>query len=143
MATTYTTFETYPLEIAGITSQYNSRIKAIEDFIIDDMALTGTDVEIATILPYFIFWYFCQNEVTTVTAKTGETFQIQKTSIPDVSRQVQNWDIGVDKLRSALGITPDVLRSYHSLTLAERIHSFIENAGITMNEKYLLKISWL
>jgi hypothetical protein len=147
MASTYTTFLTYPLEIVGITSEYNTRITAIENFVISDMALTGVAegviASVAAILPYFVFWYFCQNEATIITAKTGENAQIQKTSIPALNKQIQNWDIGVDKMRTALGITIDVLESYHGLTLAERIHSFLESEGITINEKYLSKISWL
>jgi hypothetical protein len=142
MALTYTSFQTYPTEIAGITSEYNSKIAAVESFVVEDMAAVGVTVDSA-ILKYFVYWYFCQQAVTNVTAKAGETLTISKTSIPAIDMQIQNWNTGVDKLRVACGITSEILKSYYRLTLAERMHSFLESAGITINEKYISKISWL
>jgi len=142
MALTYTTFQTYPLEIAGITSEYNAKITAIENFVIEDLAYSGDAADVSAILKYFVFWFFCQSQVTTITAKTGETIQIQKTSIPALDMQIQNWNTGVDKLRTVFEITDEILDSMTGMTY-EKIHSLVEATGKTVNEKYLSKRSIL
>jgi hypothetical protein len=98
MALTYTDFQTYPTDIAGIDSTYNAKIAAIEAFIVEDMQYDGDAVDVGAILKYFAYWYLCHDQISTVTAKTGENIQIQKSSIPSFIKQVQAWDLGVEKL---------------------------------------------
>jgi hypothetical protein len=119
MALNYLTFQTYPLQITGITSEYNSKITAIENFVKSDMAAVGVTVTDA-ILSYFVFWFFCQDTQTSVFAETGENSQVKEFSTPEIFKQVQAWNIGVEKLRTVL-----------------------EATGKTVNEKYLSKRSLL
>ena len=114
----YTTFKEYPLQIIGITSEYNPKIAAIENFVIADMAYSGDIEDLSEILPYFVFWCFCKDAQTTVFVETGENAQVKEFSHPEIFKQIQAWNIGVIKL-SAL----------------------ISSTGETVNEKYLSKIS--
>lgn len=144
MALNYNTFQVYPFEIDGITSEYNSKITAVETFVKSDMAATGVTVTDA-ILSYFVYWFLLQDASITVTIKTGETASISKTSYPSFEKQIQNWNIGVDKLRVLCGITDEALLSYEYGMTRDyvRIHEIITAAGITINEKYLSKRSLL
>jgi hypothetical protein len=120
MVLTYSSFQTFPLQIVGITSDYNAKIQAIENFVIADLAYSGEASDISAILPYFVFWFFCQDTQTTVFVETGENSQVKEFSTPEIFKQVQAWNIGVDKLRTVL-----------------------EATGKTINEKYLSKRSLL
>jgi len=147
MALTYTDFQTYPTDIADINSQYNAKIAAVEAFVVEDMAANGVTVSSA-ILKYFVFWYLCQSQVTTITAKTGENLPISKNSIPDVSMQVQNWNTGVEKLRALCGITDEEIEAsknsyYGYYPENEIIETLLSSSDVTINENYLSKRSML
>lgn len=143
MATTYTAFTTYPLEITGITSDYNSKIAAIEAFVLSDMEYSGEASELTAILPYFIYWFFLQDKVTDATAQGGENMPILKDSQPDILKQIQNWNTGVKMLRAIFGITDEKLNALTGMTMGEKIHAFVLGSGKTINEKYLSKRSIL
>jgi hypothetical protein len=138
----YTTFQAYPLQIVGITSDYNAKITAIENFIIADLAYSGTAGDVTEILPYFVFWFFCQDAQTTVFTETGENSQVKEFSTPEILKQVQMWNLGVEKLRTLFGITDEAL-SLTAGTMAEKIHALVLGSGKTVNEKYLSKRSLL
>jgi len=143
MALNYTSFQSFPLQVIGITSDYNAKITAIENFVKSDMAPVGVTVTDA-ILSYFVFWFFCQDATTTVAVETGENSQVKEFSTPEIFKQVQAWNIGVDKLRVLCGITDDnIIWLGNSMTTAEKIHHLVLAAGITINEKYLSKRSLL
>lgn len=138
----YTTFQSYPLQIVGITSDYNAKITAIENFVIADLAYSGTAGDVTEILPYFVFWFFCQDAQMTVFVETGENSQVKEFSTPEILKQVQMWNIGVEKLRTLFGITDEAL-SLAAGTMAEKIHALVLASGETVNEKYLSKRSLL
>lgn len=148
MALSYLTFQTYPLQIVGITSEYNAKITAIETFVKSDMAAVGVTVTDA-ILSYFVFWFFCQDATTTVAVETGENSQVKEFSTPEVFKQVQAWNIGVDKLRALCGITDEEIETrigYSSNAYfpeSEAIKAIILGTSITINQKYLSKRSLL
>jgi hypothetical protein len=143
MALSYLTYQTYPLQITGITSEYNSKITAIETFVKSDMAAVGVTVTDA-ILSYFVYWFFCQDATTTVTPESGENSQVEEFSTPEIFKQVQAWNIGVDQLRVLCGITDDnIIWLGNSMILSQKIHHLVSAAGITINEKYLSKRSLL
>jgi hypothetical protein len=142
MALTYLNFKEFPTEIEGITSDYNSKITAVESFVISDIAAVGVTVSDA-ILSCFVFWFICQDAATTATIKTGETSPIAKTYMHDYSKQIQAWNYGVDQLIKLLAIPDTVLKGSNYLRLSERIHYYLEGEGVAINENYLSKISWL
>ena len=147
MALSYLTYQTYPLQITGITSEYNSKITAIETFVKSDMAAIGVTVTDA-ILSYFVYWFFCQDATTTVTPESGENSQVKEFSTPEIFKQVQAWNIGVDKLRVLCGITEEEIETtkssyYGYYPESEIIESILSGTAITINEKYLSKRSLL
>lgn len=139
MALNYTNFLQFPLQIVGINSDYNSKITAIENFVVSDLAYSGLAGDITAILPYFVFWYFCQDAITTAAVESGENLQVKEFSEPAMDKQIQNWNTGVKMLRAVFGITDELLASMSGLTNAEKMHSIVEATGKTVNEKYLSK----
>jgi hypothetical protein len=147
MALNYLTFQTYPLDIAGIDSQYNAKITAIETFVKSDMGAVGVTVTDA-ILSYFVYWFLCQDKVTDLTVQGGETMPILKDSQPEIIKQVRAWNLGVDKLRSICGVTDEIvnerwIQPYTGLSLNEFFKSILDSASITINQNYLSKRSLL
>ena len=142
MVLTYSSFQTFPLQIVGITSDYNAKIQAIENFVIADLAYSGEASDISAILPYFVFWFFCNDTTTTVFVETGENSQTKEFSTPETIKQVTAWNIGVEKLRTVFEITDDAIE-LASGTMTEKIHSLVLATGKTINEKYLSKRSLL
>ena len=139
----YLTFQSFPLQIIGITSDYNAKITAIENFVISDIAYSGLAGDLTNILPYFVFWYFCDDASTSVFVEAGENGQTKEFSYPEVFKQVYAWNLGVEKLRTLLGITDEDIALIESGTLSEKIHSLVLSSGRTLNEKYLSKRSLL
>lgn len=138
------TFKSYPLQIVGISSDYDSLISEVEAFVVADMAYTG-EANFESILPFFVFWALCQNAVTTIFAETGENTQIKEFSEPAMTKQIVNWNTGVSMLRAALGITDTAISDldYSGMTLKERLQYLIDQAGISINLNYLSKRSIL
>jgi hypothetical protein len=142
MALTYLSFQSFPLQIVGISSDYNAKITAIENFVISDLAYSGDAEDLTAVLPYFVFWFFCQDAQTTVFSETGENSQVKEFSNPETYKQERAWNIGVEKLRTLFGITDEAL-SMAAGTMAEKIHALVLGSGKTVNEKYLSKRSLL
>ena len=114
MALTFNNFKTYPIEIIGITADYNARITAIETFVLSDLEYSGEASDLNAILPYFVFWYFCQDRTTVVTAQTGENSQVQKEfSTPEIFKQVQAWNLGVKKLQTLIDANEETVNVYY------------------------------
>ena len=143
MALTYQSFQTYPLQIEGIDSSFDSLISEIEAFVISDLAYSGDADDLTAILPYFVFWFFCQNCTSSANAMTGENSQVKELSEPVMFKQVNNWNTGVNMLRVLFGVTEDLLCDYLSSPLHVRIHELVLASGKTVNEKYLSKRSLL
>ena len=149
---TYEDFLNFPLQIVGIdlsqtvgettTYVYDSKISKINEFVIDEMAYSG-DEDLTDILPYFVFWFFCQDAATTVFAETGENIQVKKFTTPSMDKQIKNWNTGVDKLRAILGITDTLIDEQIQGTLKEKIQSILDENDISININYLSKRSSL
>jgi hypothetical protein len=142
MAITYLTFKTFPLEIEGITSEWDTQITAIKNFVVSDMAAVGVTVSDA-ILSYFVYWFLCQEASTTVTAETGETAPISKTTYPDFTKQIRAWNLGAISLRTAFGITQTILDNRIEINDTEKIKAILLGSELSVNQKYLSKISLL
>lgn len=94
----YSNFESYPIQIVGITSDYDDFIQEIADFILADMGYSGNASDLDSVLPYFVFYNFCQEQQSTVVAKTGESSQVKEFSNISLTKQINAWNIGVAKL---------------------------------------------
>ena len=73
MALTYTAFQKFPLQIVGIDADYNAKITAIEEFVIADLAYSGTASDITSVLPYFVFWFFVKTKQQLFLPKRAKT----------------------------------------------------------------------
>jgi hypothetical protein len=113
MALTFNDFETYPIEIIGITAYYNARIAAIETFVLSDLEYSGESSDLSTILPYFVFWYFCQDATTTVFVETGENSQVKEFTQPEIFKQVQAWNLGVKRLQTLIDANEETVNEYY------------------------------
>jgi len=142
MALTYSNFLSFPIQIVGVNSDYNAKITAIENFVVSDLAYSGTASDLTAILPYFVFWFFC-NDTTTTVVESGENGQVKEFSYPETIKQETAWNIGVDKLRTVFGITDDGLAELVSGSLSDKIHALVLASDKTVNEKYLSKRSRL
>lgn len=152
MSVTHADFEKYPLQIAGIGKSegtgeskvyiYDKLLSEIKDFVVLNMSYTGT-VNIDNVLPYFVFYFFNQEYLTTVTANNGENIKIDKVSQPAIYKQIWAWNTGVDLLRGLFGITDQLINERTELFECEKIHAIVEGLGISINEHYLNKIRML
>jgi len=93
----YSNFETYPIQIIGINESYNSELKAIEQVVVDEIGYSGEADDLIPILPYFVFFKFCENRASEVTTK-GEMLQVAEFSMPSVLSQIRAWNIGAKLL---------------------------------------------
>ena len=94
----YTQFLKYPVRISGINESYNDELTAIEDFVKSDIDYSGESSDIEPLLPYFVFFKFCENKRSEVTATNGEQTQIAEMTVPSVDAQIRVWNIAVEKL---------------------------------------------
>lgn len=148
MSLNYQSFLKYPIKINGIDSTYDSYIKDIEDFLIADLAYSGTASDLDDILPYFTFFLLCQDKNSTVDANVGESTQVKEFTEASTTKQIKAWNIGVDKLRVILEITQNEIDNIRRLSKGfysecDAIEMLLSDLGISINEKYLSKISLL
>lgn len=152
MALTHDDFMIYPLQIVGIDLSvpgegegtediyiYDEKIQYIEKFVVEDMSYSGEASDVSAILPYFVYWFFLQNETSMSVVNAGENYQVKEFTEPSILKQVKNWNTGVEKLRALFGITNEGLAALSNMSLSEKIHSFVLQSGKTINENYLSK----
>jgi len=94
----YENFNTYPLQILGIDESYDDELNAILEFVIDEIAYTGDVDDLSMLLPYFVFFRFCENKQSEVVANVGETMTVKEFTIPSQNKMIDVWNIGVNKL---------------------------------------------
>lgn len=152
MALTHDDFMIYPLQIVGIDSSipgegegdediyiYDEKIQEIENFVVEDMSYSGEASDVSAILPYFVYWFFLQNETSMSVVNAGENYQVKEFTEPSILKQVKNWNTGVDKLRVLFGITDESLDVLTCMRMSEKIHFFVLQSGKIINENYLSK----
>lgn len=152
MALTHDDFMIYPLQIVGIDSSipgegegdedtyiYDEKIQEIENFVVEDMSYSGEASDVSAILPYFVYWFFLQNETSMSVVNAGENYQVKEFTEPSILKQVKNWNTGVDKLRVLFGITDESLDALTCMRMSEKIHFFVLQSGKIINENYLSK----
>ena len=98
MALTYNDFEAYPIEILGIDESYNDELIGIEAFVTTEIAYTGDADDLLTILPYFVFYAFCESKESDVTTK-GESITSALLTVPSMQKQIKAWNIGAEMFR--------------------------------------------
>jgi hypothetical protein len=97
---TYDKFTTYPINILGINESYNNELTAIETLVKTEIAYTGDAADISGVIPYFVFFKFCENRASEVTANNGEQMSTAEFTFPSVLSQVRAWNLGAVKLLS-------------------------------------------
>jgi hypothetical protein len=98
----YTSFLNYPIQVIGIDESYNSELKHIEDLVIFDLEYTGDVADLDEILPYFVYFHFCENRRSEVSAMTGEQSKVSEFTVPSVANSISVWNIGVKKLNALI-----------------------------------------
>jgi hypothetical protein len=98
MAITYENFEAYPLQIIGINDTYDDELTAIEAFVIDEIDYSGVAEDLDAVLPYFVFFLFCESRESVVFAEAGESQAVKEFTMPARNSQVRAWNIGAKKL---------------------------------------------
>ena len=93
----YTTFEKYPINILGIDESYNDELIAIETLVKSEIEYSGEVSDIESVLPYFVFFKFCEDKSSQVTTK-GESAQVSEMTVPSILSQVRAWNIGAKML---------------------------------------------
>ncbi len=97
MALTYDDFLTYPLHIVGIIASYDDELEAIEELVVSEIDYSGDAEDIADVVPYFVFYKFCEDKGSQVTT-SGETHQVAEFTLPSLRSQIRAWNIGAKKL---------------------------------------------
>lgn len=95
---TYEDFQSYPIQILGIDDTYDGELTAIETLVKEKIEYTGEVADIESVLPYFVFFKFCENAQTEVTAKNGESITTSEFTFPSYNSMIRAWNLGVDKL---------------------------------------------
>jgi hypothetical protein len=96
----YEKFNNYPIQILGINESYNDELNAIENEIINEMGYSGNVADLSSVLPYFVFFKFCEYHSSQVSANNGESYQTQEYTTPSMVAQVRAWNMGVKMLAS-------------------------------------------
>lgn len=104
---TYEAFTAYPLEIKGITAESDEHITAISDYVLEKLKYTGDAADLASLLPYFVFFHFCESLLTDVSVNTGETSIIREESNFSTYKMCKMWNEGVTKLLALLAVEVD------------------------------------
>jgi hypothetical protein len=94
----YTKFETYPLNISGINESYNEELTAIEGVVSNAISYSGDVADLVNILPYFVFYAFCEDKGSDVTTK-GESITSALLTVPSLQKQIKAWNLGAELLR--------------------------------------------
>ena len=94
----YTKFEDYPLSISGINESYDDELTAIEEVVSKAISYSGIASDIVDILPYFVFYAFCEIHETEVTTK-GESITTALLTVPSMQTQLKVWNMGAEMLR--------------------------------------------
>jgi len=115
---TYETFTTYPLNILGINESYNNELTAIETLVKSEIEYTGEAADISGVIPYFVFFKFCENRESDITANIGEQLAPAEFTSRSILSQVRAWNLG-----------------------AARLLAICTEKGKTANKYYLSKIS--
>jgi len=100
MALTYTAFQKFPLQIVGIDADYNAKITAIEEFVLADLAYSGTESDITSVLPYFVFWFFLSRQGDNRIRRNGRKLAIKRVhrTSDRKTNQFKNGEIGLKGL---------------------------------------------
>ena len=93
----YTSFEEYPIRILGIDESYNEELTAIETLVKNEIGYAGDAGDVASVLPYFVFFKFLEDKET-ITNTKGESYQVAEFSFPSAAQQIRAWNIGVKML---------------------------------------------
>lgn len=95
----YTNFQTYPITVLGIDESYNDELTAIEQAVIDEIDYSGDADDLEALLPYFVFYKFCEDKETIVSTK-GEMAQVAEFSVPSQATMIRAWNVGAVKLNA-------------------------------------------
>ena len=80
--TTYSDFNLYPIEIIGLTADYNGELQAMEDIATELLSYSGDAEEVAVVVKYLVYILFWSARRSMVENNTGETKAVQEFSEP-------------------------------------------------------------
>ena len=96
---TYEQFNNYPLIIAGINQSYNQILTDIETLVKNEMEYSGQAADVSEVIPYFVFFKFCEFKESEVSATSGEMVTTSELTMPSYMAQVRAWNTGAAKLK--------------------------------------------
>lgn len=96
----YQDFLTYPLQIVGINEEYDNEITAIEELVKSEIEYSGDDEDIESVLPYFVYFKFCENRESEASATLGEHITVSETVGNSYAAMIRAWNLGVKKLNA-------------------------------------------
>jgi len=99
MALSYEDFLKSPIHIIGIDESYNDELTSIEDFVLSEIEYTGDVEDLIPIIPYFVFFKFCDDRSSQVTT-SGESYQTAEFTFASLKSQVRAWNTGANFLLS-------------------------------------------
>lgn len=94
----YTNFQKYPIQISNINESDNNEITAIEELVIKEIAYSGNADDIVDLLPYFVFFKFCEGRFSEVSSSEGEQQKVAEFTTPSMYSMIKAWNIGSAKL---------------------------------------------
>ncbi len=96
----YTAFLAEPIRILGIDESYNGDLTNLASIATLRMGYTGSADDVVSILPYFVFYLFCESKKSSVYAETGEQKQLAEFTVEDIYKAKDAWNLGVSMLQS-------------------------------------------
>lgn len=96
----YQDFLKYPLQIVGINEDYDNALDAIEELVKSEIEYSGDIEDIESVLPYFVYFKFCENRESEVSATLGEHITVSETVGSSYAAMIRAWNLGVKKLNA-------------------------------------------
>jgi hypothetical protein len=93
----FTAFQQYPLQIINVSEDDNLELAAIELVVLEEIAYSGDATALESILPYFVYFKFCEDRLTKVTLD-GESGSVNDQTKPSDLSMCRAWNKGAEKL---------------------------------------------
>ena len=94
----YTSFQKYPINIIGISERNNAELTAIEEQIVNEIDYSGDVDDLVDILPFFVYFRFCESRISSTTEQTGESITVKEFTETSFFAMCRAWNIGAKKL---------------------------------------------
>jgi hypothetical protein len=95
----YTNFFSSPIVILGINESYDVELLEIANLLRSDIAYTGAAEDLDILLPYFVFVRFSESRQSSMSANTGENYQLAEFTQKSTEQQRSVWNRAVGMLK--------------------------------------------